>query len=75
MPLGNHDRQKHFYKRKRPRRFELDVMWVSAMVVCRVCGYRFGSVYPTNIHDDSKLECANCGNLSCEPEDSDEEAT
>jgi hypothetical protein len=45
--------------------------WWSIPVECRICGHREVTVCPVGT-DIENLECAECGNMTCEPQETDE---
>jgi hypothetical protein len=48
-----------------------DPYWWSGMVECRLCGHEQCAVVPVVAYGDddvlTRLECGNCGNMTCEP--------
>jgi len=48
--------------------------WKSSWVKCRICGDEHMSVYPENILDECRQECAKCGHMTCEPSEGPESA-
>jgi hypothetical protein len=49
------------------------VRWGVWKMVCRICSHKFVMVAPENIDDVDNCECPNCGNMSAEPETTDDE--
>lgn len=55
---------------------ERDGPWFSGLVTCRLCGHEQMSLVPVDSEEDdllTRLECGNCGNMTCEPNDEDDE--
>lgn len=46
--------------------------WITATTRCRLCGHEQVSCYPSDVVDDTRLECGNCGHMACEPVEGDE---
>lgn len=40
--------------------------YIWTKVKCRICQYEFLTIYPSNIFDETILECESCGHRCCE---------
>ena len=39
--------------------------WRTERVKCRICGYEAVAVFPEDVLDEDRLECAECGHMTC----------
>lgn len=45
------------------------IRWITSTVECRLCGTSHVSVYPSDILDEERQECPDCGHMSCGPKE------
>ncbi len=51
---------------------EIDRMWYTSLVKCRVCGAEHVSVWPDGILDPDNQQCHECGHMTAQPIDTQE---